>query len=83
MGNNGGLWSYQEQDQERLMRDIQLAQREWREAQTYFDYALNKEEIDYSIYLLKAMETRLSMLLNYAKKERVKRPEYDLMNWSR
>lgn len=83
MKNNAGQWSYQEQDQEQLIKDIQLAHRKWREAQTYFDYALNKEEIDYSIYLLKAMETRLSMLLDYAKKERVKRPEYDLMNWSR
>lgn len=83
MKNRSELWSYKEHDQEQLMRDIQMAHRKWREAQTYFDFALNKEEIDYSIYLLKAMETRLSMLLNYAKNERVTRTEYDFMNWSR
>lgn len=83
MKNNFEQWSYQEADHEQLMRDIQLAHRKWKEAQTYFDYALNKEEIDYSIYLLKAMETRLSMLLSYAKKKQIKRAEYDLMHWAR
>ncbi|WP_245595950.1 DUF2508 family protein [Paenibacillus taiwanensis] len=55
------------EEKEELINQIQLAFRNWEEAQVHFNYADNEDEIDYTIYMLEAAEKRLSMLLRKAK----------------
>lgn len=70
-------------ERDQLLREIRQAFRIWKAAQMQFDYALGDDEVDYSIYMLKASETQLSMLLNKAKEINLVEYEYAYMNWSK
>ena len=50
-----------------LLEEIHKAHMEWTTAQYRFDYAVEKEQIDYAVYALEAAEKRFEMLLKQAK----------------
>jgi hypothetical protein len=54
-------------DRYMLVQEIRKAHMEWDLAQKRFDYVMEKEQIDYSIYALEAAEKRFEMLLKQAK----------------
>ncbi|MBP1994980.1 DUF2508 family protein [Paenibacillus eucommiae] len=54
-------------ERELLLLEIQKALKTWVHAQAQFEYALDKDEIDYAIYSLEAAEKRYEMLLRKAK----------------
>ena len=60
--------SFVDYDKKEFMYDIQVAYKRWIAAQIQFNYAKEQDEIDYAIYLLKAAEIKLSMLLRKAKR---------------
>ena len=74
---------HEELDRELLLRDIQVAFRRWRTAQLQFDYASGQEEIDYAIFMLKATEARLSVLLGQAKRVGLVVHDYSYLNQPR
>ncbi|CAG7652881.1 DUF2508 family protein [Paenibacillus allorhizosphaerae] len=56
-----------QQDRYLLVQEIRKAHLEWEIAQKRFDYVIEKEQIDYSIFALEAAEKRFEMLLKQAK----------------
>jgi hypothetical protein len=50
-----------------LIEEIRQAHREWANAQRHFEYALGKDQIDYTIFAMEAAEKRYEMLLRNAK----------------
>ncbi|WP_159881864.1 DUF2508 family protein [Paenibacillus puerhi] len=51
----------------KLVREIARAHMEWEVAQRRFEYALDKDQIDYAVYALEAAEKRFEMLIKLAK----------------
>ncbi|WP_244163094.1 DUF2508 family protein [Paenibacillus pectinilyticus] len=51
-----------------LIQEIRSAHQTWVAAQAHFDFALDKDQIDYTIYALEAAEKRFEMLIKQAKK---------------
>ncbi|OGX68279.1 MAG: hypothetical protein A2189_05590 [Paenibacillus sp. RIFOXYA1_FULL_44_5] len=49
------------------LKEIRNAHREWECAINHFNLAVDKDEVDYTIYALEAAEKRYSMLLRQAK----------------
>jgi hypothetical protein len=54
-----------------LLNEIWRAHRDWEVAQQKLDYALDRDQIDYAIYILEAAEQRYDMLIREAKRQRV------------
>lgn len=50
-----------------LLEEIQTALLEWENAQRRLDYVVEKDQIDYTIYMIEAAEKRYEMLLRNAK----------------
>ncbi|MCD1259960.1 DUF2508 family protein [Paenibacillus athensensis] len=55
------------QDKQQLIGEIKKSHQEWIAAQAHFEFALDKDQIDYAIYALEAAEKRYEMLLKQAK----------------
>lgn len=56
-----------EERMEQLRTEIAEAQREWENANRFFDYASGKDQVDYAIYAIISAEKRYEMLLRIAK----------------
>lgn len=56
------------EDKVMLIQEIRRAHQTWVAAQAHFDFALDKDQIDYCIYALGAAEKRFEMLIKQAKK---------------
>jgi len=54
-----------------LVQEISRAHMEWEVAQKRFEYALDKDQVDYAIYALEAAEKRFEMLIKLAKESRI------------
>lgn len=54
-------------ERQKLIEEIRLAEREWRLAEWRFHDALGPDHVDYAIYCLEAAERKLDMLLKQAK----------------
>ena len=67
-------------DRKEFMYEIQVAYRRWKAAQIQFNYAKEQDEIDYAIYMLKAAEIKMSMLLRKAKRAQFE--EYVGLNYN-
>lgn len=50
-----------------LVEEVALAQREWANAWRHFEYAVERDHVDYAIYAIEAAEKRYVMLLRRAK----------------
>lgn len=64
-----------EMDKQWLLKEIRKAHQDWLNAQYRYDYALDKEQVDYAIVMLEAAEKRYDMLLREAKKYQVHHSE--------
>ncbi|WNR44318.1 DUF2508 family protein [Paenibacillus roseipurpureus] len=51
-----------------LIQEIRAAHQSWVAAQAHFEFALDKDQIDYCIYALGAAEKRFEMLIKQAKR---------------
>lgn len=51
-----------------LIQEIRAAHQTWVAAQAHFEFAVDKDQIDYTIYALEAAEKRFEMLIKQAKK---------------
>lgn len=58
-------------DKQQLMEEVRVALQEWKNAHRQFDYAQERDEIDYAIYALEAAEKRYEMLLRKAKQQKL------------
>ncbi|MFC4811957.1 YaaL family protein [Paenibacillus sp. GCM10023250] len=56
------------QEHMELLEEIHAARREWENAQRFFDYALDSDQIDYAIFAVASAEKRYGMLLRKAKR---------------
>ncbi|WP_281883812.1 DUF2508 family protein [Paenibacillus sp. YYML68] len=54
-----------------LIHEIRKAHMEWEVARSRFEYALEKEQVDYAVYALEAAEKRYEMLIRQAKVQRI------------
>ncbi|MBD0381927.1 DUF2508 family protein [Paenibacillus sp. WST5] len=50
-----------------LVFEIRKAHQNWVAAQAHFEFALDKDQVDYAIYALEAAEKRFEMLIKQAK----------------
>ncbi|MDR6885485.1 DUF2508 family protein [Bacillus sp. 3255] len=55
-------------DKQLLLQEIRAAHANWVAAQAHFEFALDKDQIDYAIYAMEAAEKRFEMLIKQAKK---------------
>ncbi|NOU90406.1 DUF2508 family protein [Paenibacillus sp. LMG 31460] len=55
-------------DKQMLIQEIRSAHATWVSAQAHFEFALDKDQIDYAIYAMEAAEKRFEMLIKQAKK---------------
>ncbi|WP_241242850.1 DUF2508 family protein [Paenibacillus whitsoniae] len=55
-------------DKQLLIEEIHSAHLTWQSAQAHFEFAVEKDQIDYAIYALEAAEKRFEMLIKQAKK---------------
>ncbi|MEC0232454.1 DUF2508 family protein [Paenibacillus alba] len=55
-------------DKQMLILEIRDAHQTWVAAQAHFEFALDKDQIDYAIYAMEAAEKRFEMLIKQAKK---------------
>lgn len=55
-------------DKQMLIQEIRTAHETWVAAQAHFEFALDKDQIDYAIYAMEAAEKRFEMLIKQAKK---------------
>ena len=55
------------EEKERMVEDIRLAQRECATARSKFDEALDFDQVDYAVYTLEAAEKKLDILIRKAK----------------
>ncbi|WP_244209245.1 DUF2508 family protein [Paenibacillus ferrarius] len=55
-------------DKQMLIQEIRDAHQTWVAAQAHFEFALDKDQIDYAIYAMEAAEKRFEMLIRQAKK---------------
>lgn len=55
-------------DKQLLIQEIRTAHANWVAAQAHFEFALDKDQIDYAIYAMEAAEKRFEMLIKQAKK---------------
>ncbi|UJF33647.1 DUF2508 family protein [Paenibacillus hexagrammi] len=62
-------------DKQELVQEIRKAHRSWQAAQAHFEFALEKDQVDYAIYALEAAEKRYEMLLKQAKQQQLKLSE--------
>lgn len=51
-----------------LIQEIRAAHQNWVAAQAHFEFAVDKDQIDYTIYAMEAAEKRFEMLIKQAKK---------------
>ena len=51
-----------------LIQEIHTAHETWVATQAHFEFALDKDQIDYAIYAMEAAEKRFEMLIKQAKK---------------
>ncbi|MGO4500438.1 DUF2508 family protein [Paenibacillus sp. 2RAB27] len=51
-----------------LIQEIRAAHLTWVAAQAHFEFALDKDQIDYTIYAMEAAEKRFEMLIKQAKR---------------
>jgi hypothetical protein len=58
-------------DKQMLVQEIRKAHQIWVAAQAHFEFALDKDQVDYAIYALEAAEKRFEMLIKQAKQMRV------------
>jgi len=56
-------------DKQQLVLEIRKAHQEWVAAQAHFEFAVEKDQVDYAIYALEAAEKRFEMLIKQAKKQ--------------
>ncbi|QHT58884.1 YaaL family protein [Paenibacillus lycopersici] len=56
------------QEQLALIDEINTAKREWENAQRFFEYAADSDQIDYAIYAISSAEKRYEMLIRKAKR---------------
>ena len=56
------------EEQIELFQEIAEAREEWSAAYDKFDYATDKDQVDYAIFAIEAAEKRYEMLLRRAKK---------------
>ena len=54
-------------DKQMLVLEIRKAHQNWVAAQAHFEFALDKDQVDYAIYALEAAEKRFEMLIKQAK----------------
>lgn len=59
-------------DRDSLVESIRLARIEWMDASRNFEFAYDKEIIDYYTYQMKASETRYQYLLKMARERKIK-----------
>jgi hypothetical protein len=59
-------------DEDNLIESIQLARAEWINANRNFEFAQDKDIIDYYTYQIKASETRYQYLLRLARERSIK-----------
>ncbi|NBD27028.1 YaaL family protein [Paenibacillus glycinis] len=57
-----------QQEQLELIEEINTAKREWENAQRFFEYAVDGDQIDYAIFAIASAEKRYSMLIRKAKR---------------
>ncbi|UKS25627.1 YaaL family protein [Paenibacillus sp. HWE-109] len=55
-------------DKQLLIQEIRTAHQTWVAAQAHFEFALDKDQIDYAIFAMEAAEKRFEMLIKQAKK---------------
>ncbi|GGA15914.1 hypothetical protein GCM10008018_70760 [Paenibacillus marchantiophytorum] len=55
-------------DKQLLIQEIRAAHQTWVAAQAHFEFALDKDQIDYAIFAMEAAEKRFEMLIKQAKK---------------
>ncbi|MEC0266895.1 DUF2508 family protein [Paenibacillus anseongense] len=55
-------------DKQLLLQEIRSAHANWVAAQAHFEFALDKDQIDYAIYAIEAAEKRFEMLIKQAKR---------------
>lgn len=55
-------------DKQMLLQEIRSAHANWVAAQAHFEFALDKDQIDYAIYAMEAAEKRFEMLIKQAKR---------------
>ncbi|MEW9699214.1 DUF2508 family protein [Paenibacillus sp. SI8] len=58
-------------DKQMLIQEIRTAHQSWVAAQAHFEFALDKDQVDYAIYALEAAEKRFEMLIKQAKKQKI------------
>ncbi|MNH93764.1 hypothetical protein D3C73_463720 [compost metagenome] len=58
-------------DKQLLIQEIRQAHLNWVSAQSQFEVALDKDQVDYAIFTLEATEKRYEMLLKQAKKLKI------------
>ncbi|OAS15473.1 DUF2508 family protein [Paenibacillus oryzisoli] len=56
------------QDKIMLIQEIHAAHQTWVAAQAHFEFAVDKDQIDYTIYAMEAAEKRFEMLIKQAKR---------------
>lgn len=66
---------WQMSEDARFIREIKEAQANWEVAVAKLDYAVDKDQIDYSIFAIEACEKRYEMLLRQAKKRNIRYPD--------
>lgn len=59
------------EEQQQLIRDVREAHKDWVVAQERLDFVIEKDQIDYAIYILEAAEKRYEMLLRHAKQMKI------------
>ena len=69
---NNELGDNQINDNQKLIDSIITAKREWINANNEFNYAVDKEMIDYYTYKIKAYQARYEYLIKIAKEEGIK-----------
>lgn len=62
-----------EQEKLYLIREIEIAHRDWVNAQHRFEYVLGNEQVDYAIYAMEAAEKRYELLIKQAKMMKMSR----------
>ncbi|WP_261808158.1 YaaL family protein [Paenibacillus sp. N3.4] len=58
----------QKKDKQQLIQEIRKAHETWVAAQAHFEFAVEKDQIDYAIFAMEAAEKRFEMLIKQAKK---------------
>ncbi|MBM7567668.1 YaaL family protein [Paenibacillus sacheonensis] len=58
----------EQQEQMELLDEIQTAKQEWENAQRFFEYAMDSDQIDYAIFAIASAEKRYEMLIRKAKR---------------